>query len=88
MTLNNESAELNRYRIDHFGLRGLFDAFLTSCWLDVRKPTHNIYQRALGIAQADPSASLFVDDREQNLAPARALGMRTIPFTMPRSSTD
>ncbi|MDQ6828628.1 MAG: HAD family phosphatase [Gemmatimonadota bacterium] len=80
MTLNNESAELNAHRIERFGLRPLFDAFLTSCWLNSRKPASIIYQRAVGVAQADPRASVFVDDREQNLGPARQLGMRTILF--------
>jgi FMN phosphatase YigB (HAD superfamily) len=32
------------------------------------------------MTQADPARSVFVDDREQNLAPARALGMKTIHF--------
>ena len=38
MTMNNESAVLNVYRIDHFGLREIFPTFLSSCWLGVRKP--------------------------------------------------
>jgi putative hydrolase of the HAD superfamily len=80
-TLNNESRELNQYRIDHFGLCELFDVFFSSCWLGVRKPTRQIYERVLGMTQAEPVRCLFVDDREQNLAPARALGMQTIHFT-------
>lgn len=80
MTLNNEAAELNRYRIQHFGLRPIFSAFFTSCWLGARKPARPIYERALEMAQADPRHTLFVDDREQNLHPARTLGMRTILF--------
>jgi putative hydrolase of the HAD superfamily len=79
-TLNNESRELNEYRIRHFGLCDLFDVFFSSCWLGVRKPTRQIYERVLGMTQADPARSVFVDDREQNLAPARALGMKTIHF--------
>ena len=79
-TLNNESRELNEFRIRHFGLCDLFDVFFTSCWLGVRKPTHSIYERVLGMTQADPAGTVFVDDREQNLAPARALGMHTILF--------
>ena len=81
MTLNNESEELNRHRIERFGLGPLFAAFLTSCWLGVRKPSRLIFERALGIAWARPEATLFVDDREQNLAPARALGFQTQRFT-------
>lgn len=81
MTLNNESAELNRYRIERFGLREIFVAFLSSCWLGVRKPGRQIFDRALGIAEADPRSVLFIDDREQNLAPARKLGLQTLLFT-------
>jgi putative hydrolase of the HAD superfamily len=81
MTLNNEAEELNRYRIEHFGLAGLFSAFLSSCWLGVRKPSRLIFERALGIARAVPERALFVDDRQQNLAPARALGFQTLRFT-------
>lgn len=80
-TLNNESRELNEHRIDRFGLCGLFDVFFSSCWLGARKPTRQIYERVLGMTQAEPARCLFVDDREQNLAPARALGMQTIHFT-------
>ena len=79
-TLNNESEALNVHRIERFGLRDIFPAFFTSCWLGVRKPTLEIYHRALGMAQADPRRAVFVDDRRQNLAPAAALGMRTIHF--------
>lgn len=79
-TLNNESAELNVHRIHAFGLREIFPTFFTSCWLGVRKPTHAIYTRVLGMTQADPTTTLFVDDRLQNLAPAAALGMKTIHF--------
>jgi putative hydrolase of the HAD superfamily len=82
-TLNNESAELNQYRIDKFGLRDIFDAFLSSCWLGVRKPTQRIYTAALAIAQAPPEQSLFIDDRPQNLAPAAARGMQTILYENP-----
>jgi putative hydrolase of the HAD superfamily len=80
-TLNNESRELNEFRIRHFGLCELFDVFFSSCWLGVRKPTREIYERVLGMTQADPTKCVFVDDREQNLAPARSLGMKTIQFT-------
>ena len=79
-TLNNESRELNVHRIQRFGLCGLFDVFFSSCWLGVRKPTREIYERVLGMTQAVPQRTLFIDDREQNLAPARALGMQTIHF--------
>jgi putative hydrolase of the HAD superfamily len=79
-TLNNESDELNRFRIQKFGLRGVFDAFLSSCWLGLTKPTRRFYERAVAISQCVPEDSVFIDDREQNLVPARALGMNTILY--------
>jgi putative hydrolase of the HAD superfamily len=80
MTLNNESEELNRHRIAKFGLDEFFDAFLTSCWLGMRKPAHSFYERALGVSMAEPKRSVFIDDRPHNIAPAAALGMHTILY--------
>jgi putative hydrolase of the HAD superfamily len=81
MTINNESAELNRYRLELFGLRDIFITFFSSCWIGVLKPARRIYEVALAMSQAEPEGSVFIDDRERNLEPARALGMRTIRFT-------
>jgi putative hydrolase of the HAD superfamily len=79
-TLNNESEELNRYRIESFGLRDIFPTFFTSCWLGVRKPTRHLYERVLGMTQSNPMRTLLIDDRLQNLAPADSLGVRTLHF--------
>jgi len=80
MTLNNESEDLNIDRIDRFGISEIFEAFISSCWLGVRKPIRRFYNRALGIAHADPRCSLFIDDRQQNLTPAKSLGMNVLLF--------
>jgi putative hydrolase of the HAD superfamily len=79
-TLNNEGEALNKHRIEKFGLCDIFPTFFTSCWLGVRKPTHQIYTRVLGMTQAHPERTLFIDDRIQNLNPAAALGVQTILF--------
>ncbi len=81
MTLNNESAELNAHRLRLFGLGPIFAAFFSSCWLGVAKPSRRIFELALALSQAEPSGAVFVDDREQNLAPARALGIHALRFT-------
>lgn len=80
-TLNNESAELNEYRLRQFALADIFGAFFSSCWLGARKPARRIFDLALALSQADPAASLFVDDRERNLDTARALGMTAVLYT-------
>ena len=81
MTINNESAELNQYRLEQFGLRDIFITFFSSCWVGILKPARRIYEVALAMSQAEAADSVFIDDRERNLEPARALGMRTIRFT-------
>jgi putative hydrolase of the HAD superfamily len=81
MTINNESAELNQHRVERFGLRDIFITFFSSCWIGTLKPALRIYEVALAMSQADPDSSVFIDDRERNLEPARTLGMQTIRFT-------
>ena len=82
-TLNNESAELNAYRIREFHLTRNFSVFFTSCYLGVRKPDAAIYRLALDITQRAPEECIFIDDRLLNLECARRLGMRTIHFQNP-----
>ncbi len=80
MTLNNEAEELNIHRIEKFGISEIFEAFISSCWIGVRKPIRRFYHRALGIAHCEPAGTLFIDDRQQNLTPATTLGMNVILF--------
>jgi putative hydrolase of the HAD superfamily len=81
--LNNESSELNEYRIKKFKLRELFSIFLSSCFLGVRKPDEKIYQLALRITQRSPAESVFIDDRNINLEAAERIGMRTVHYKDP-----
>jgi putative hydrolase of the HAD superfamily len=81
MTINNESRELNEYRIQRFGLRDIFSAFFTSCYLGLVKPQPEHYNRALQISQRSPDECLYIDDRPMNVEVARILGMCPIHFT-------
>ncbi len=77
-TINNESRELNVYRIKKFGLREIFRVFVSSCFVGLRKPESGIYRLAIEITQIDPEQCCFIDDRALNLECAAQLGMRTI----------
>ena len=79
-TLNNESRELNLYRIEKFGLRNYFAVFFSSCFLGVQKPDPQIYRLALDLSQRAPEECIFIDDRPVNLECARQLGIHTIQF--------
>jgi putative hydrolase of the HAD superfamily len=78
--LNNESLEINEYRIQKFHLRDYFEAFFSSCYLGVRKPNRGIYSLALKITHRDPEECVLIDDRGLNLECAREMGMHTIQF--------
>jgi putative hydrolase of the HAD superfamily len=78
--LNNESTEINEYRIRTFHLRNYFEAFFSSCYLGVRKPGPQIYNLSLRITQSAPQECVLIDDRELNLECAREMGMKTIQF--------
>ena len=78
--LNNESRVLNDFRIDKFGLADLFDCFISSCYVGLRKPDPRIYEMALDLLQRDPAEVAFIDDREKNIAAAVEVGMRGIQY--------
>jgi putative hydrolase of the HAD superfamily len=77
-TINNESRELNYYRIEKFGLRMIFRLFVSSCFVGFRKPERDIYRLALEITQVPAEQCCFIDDRALNLECAAKLGMHPI----------
>lgn len=76
--INNESRELNLYRIKTFGLDRIFSLFVSSCFVGYRKPEQDIYRLALEITQTAPQQCCFIDDRPLNLDMARRMGMHAI----------
>jgi putative hydrolase of the HAD superfamily len=76
-TINNESRELNLYRIEKYNLRKIFRLFVSSCFVGLRKPEQEIYRVALEITQIPPQQCCFIDDRSLNLECAAKLGMQT-----------
>lgn len=82
-TINNESRELNLHRIEKFGLREIFQLFVSSCFVGLRKPESGIYRLAIEITQFNPEECCFIDDRALNQACAAKLGMHTIQMQTP-----
>ena len=78
--INNESLELNLYRIEKFGLREIFTAFFSSCFVRLRKPDPAIYRLALDVTQKTHDECCFIDDRPLNLEGARQVGLHVIQF--------
>lgn len=73
-SLNNESFDLNMYRIEHFGLRNYIHHFFSSCFLGAKKPDELIFERVKNITQFDPQTCLFIDDRKANTEAAERCG--------------
>jgi putative hydrolase of the HAD superfamily len=86
--LNNESAELNDYRIHQFALQQCFDCFFSSCYVGLRKPGPQIYLLALKLLQRRPHECVFIDDRSENVAAAVAVGVHGIHFQSPAQLHD
>ena len=67
--------------IDHSRWSWHFDRCYYSCRLGAAKPDPRAFQIVLRDRGAKPDEVLFIDDRAENTAAARNLGMRTITFT-------
>jgi len=76
--LNNESLELNLYRIEKFHLKKYFTNFFSSCFLGAAKPDLEIYRKVLRITQLSADSCLMIDDREKNVEAAAACGFQTL----------
>ncbi len=76
--LNNESLELNLYRIDKFGLKRYFSNFFSSCFLGIAKPNLNIYRKVLQITQTPANLCLLIDDRHLNVEAAAECGFQIL----------
>ena len=81
ISINNEGKELNDYRIKKFKLHELFDAFISSCEVGMRKPDPGIFKLAMGVASAQPSQCVYFDDRIMFVNAANKLGIKAFQHT-------
>lgn len=79
-TLNNESRELNQYRLDTFDLRRHFRYFICSGYVHEMKPLPGIYRDAIDISGYPAETAIFIDDKPENCAAAAAFGIVPILF--------
>jgi len=79
--VSNEARELNAYRIQKFKLDGFVDAFISSCFVHIRKPDADIFRLALEIAQAPARQVLYIENTPMFVQIAEGLGIRSILHT-------
>ncbi len=80
IAVSNEGRELNVYRITQFKLTELFDAFVSSSFVHLRKPDADIFRMAIDISQTNPEHSLYIDDRHMFVEVAQTLGLNGIHY--------
>lgn len=61
----------------------LFDVVVDSSHVGMAKPDRRIYEHVLALLERPGEEVVFVDDWEENLPPARALGMEVVHFRDP-----
>ena len=79
--VSNESRELNAYRIRKFKLNAFVDCFISSCFVQLRKPDVEIFRLAVDIAQAPVEQVVYIDNTSMFVQIAESLGIRSILHT-------
>jgi putative hydrolase of the HAD superfamily len=88
LVVSNEARELNAHRIRKFKLDRLVDAFISSCFVHLRKPDADIFRLALDVAQVAPEEALYLENTEFFVEIAASLGIRGIHHTDYRSTRE
>lgn len=81
VAVSNEARELNAYRIRTFGLDHLFDVFISSSFVHVRKPDIDIFKMALDISLTPPEQVFYIDNTSEFVELAAGLGIRGLTHT-------
>ncbi len=78
--LSNMQTDMAAHVRKNFSWLRHFDHQIFSCEVRAIKPDTVIYRHSLALLKIAPSEVLFIDDREENIQAARAVGIRGIVF--------
>jgi len=81
IVVSNEARELNAHRISKFKLSGFVDAFISSCFVHLRKPDADIFKLALDAAQTPARQIVYIENTPLFVQIAEGLGIRSILHT-------
>lgn len=82
--LTNWSAELFKEALEDYSFLYWFDGRVVSGEEGINKPSLEIYHILLQRYNVDPQTALFIDDKEENIAAAKKVGIDGIVFTSPQ----
>jgi len=80
IAVSNEARELNEYRINTFKLHDLFDSFVSSCYIGMRKPDPLMYKMASDISFTPYKQAVYIDDRIIYIEFAEKLGIPSLHY--------
>jgi len=80
IAVSNEGREINEYRIKKFKLSDLFDAYISSCYIHLRKPDRDVWHIACDISQIPPEHALYIDDRLMFVEVAQSYGIQAMHY--------
>jgi putative hydrolase of the HAD superfamily len=86
VVVSNEAREVNAYRIRKFKLAGFVDAFVSSCFVRLRKPDVDIFRLALDIAQTPARHIVYIENTPLFVQVAEGLGIRSLLHTDTQST--
>jgi HAD superfamily hydrolase (TIGR01509 family) len=86
VVVSNEGRGLNEYRIRKFKLNDFVDSFISSCFVQLRKPDADIFRVGLDTAQVLANQVIYIDNTPMFVEVAEGLGIRSILHTDYRST--
>ena len=78
IAVSNEVRELNAYRIKTFNLTEIFDFFVSSCYVHLRKPDPAIFRLAHDGVQVPINEIIYIDDVQIFVDVATDFGIKSI----------
>lgn len=81
VAVSNEARELNAHRIRQFRLDAFVDAFISSCFVHLRKPDADIFRLALDVAQVPAEQVVYIENTPMFVDVAAELGIRGVVHT-------
>ena len=81
VAVSNEGRGLNEYRIRKFKLDEFVGSFISSCFVQLRKPDADIFRVALNAAQVSANQVIYIENTTMFVEVAESLGIRSILHT-------
>lgn len=78
--LSNFTSGLEKFLQEIFNIYHLFDVVISSYNVKIKKPDPRIYEHTLEKLGVKPAEAVFIDDLEENVKGAEAIGIKGIVF--------